>query len=72
MTTRTAFVTGAARGIGRACALALAKAGARVACADLDAAGVEESARLVRDAGGESYACRIDISSAESIIESFA
>jgi 3-oxoacyl-[acyl-carrier protein] reductase len=72
MTTRTAFVTGAARGIGRACALALANAGARVACADLDLAGVEESAKLIRDGGAESYACRIDISSAESIKEIFA
>src|SRR5438270_1425583 len=72
MTIRTAFVTGAARGIGRACALALAKGGARVACSDLDAAGAEESAKLIREGGGEAYACRVDISSAESIKETFA
>jgi 3-oxoacyl-[acyl-carrier protein] reductase len=72
MTNRTAFVTGAARGIGRACALALAKAGARVACADLDLGGGEESAKLIRDGGGEAYACRVDISSAESIKDTFA
>jgi 3-oxoacyl-[acyl-carrier protein] reductase len=72
MTNRTAFVTGAARGIGRACALALAKAGARVACSDLVLGGVEESAKLIRDGGGEAYACGIDISSAESIKETFA
>jgi len=33
MTNRTAFITGASRGIGRACAVALASAGARVAVA---------------------------------------
>jgi 3-oxoacyl-[acyl-carrier protein] reductase len=72
MTTRTAFVTGAARGIGRACALALTKAGARAACADLDAAGVEETAKLIRDGGGEAYPVRIDISSAESVKDTMA
>ncbi|MBM3774532.1 MAG: SDR family NAD(P)-dependent oxidoreductase, partial [Acidobacteria bacterium] len=33
MPSRTALITGASRGIGRACALALAAAGARVALA---------------------------------------
>ncbi len=72
MTTRTAFVTGAARGIGRACALALAKGGARVACSDVAEAGAEETATLIRDGGGEAYSCRIDISSADSIRQTFA
>ena len=43
---KAAIVTGAGRGICRAIALAFAKAGARVACVDLDAKNVEETARL--------------------------
>ncbi|MGW2861200.1 3-hydroxybutyrate dehydrogenase [Streptomyces sp. NPDC001205] len=41
---RTALVTGAAGGIGRACALRLAAAGAKVTAADRNAAGLEELA----------------------------
>jgi 3-oxoacyl-[acyl-carrier protein] reductase len=44
---RTALVTGAARGIGRAIAERLAREGARVALLDVDAAGVEAAARQV-------------------------
>lgn len=72
MANRTGIVTGAARGIGRACALALAGTGVRVACADLDVAGLEDTAKAIRDGGGEAYVIRIDISSPESIKEAFA
>lgn len=47
---RTALVTGAASGIGRACAVAFAAAGARVRAVDLDEAGAAEVAAAV---GGE-------------------
>ena len=47
-----AAVTGAARGIGRALALRLAAGGARVAVCDVDAGGIDETARLAAAAGG--------------------
>ncbi|MEV7001020.1 3-hydroxybutyrate dehydrogenase [Streptomyces sp. NPDC093982] len=49
---RTALVTGAAGGIGRACALRLAGAGAKVRAVDRDAAGLEELAERSRGLAG--------------------
>ena len=71
MTNRTAFVTGASRGIGRACALALSAAGARVILATRDKAKLEEVAAEIRSAGREAHVVAIDLSSADSIKEAF-
>lgn len=49
---RHALVTGAARGIGRALALGLAREGAVVECVDIDGEGVAETARLAREDHG--------------------
>ncbi|MBM4832321.1 MULTISPECIES: 3-hydroxybutyrate dehydrogenase [Actinomycetes] len=49
---RTALVTGAAGGIGRACALRLAAAGAKVRAVDRDAEGLEALAAAAGDLGG--------------------
>jgi 3-oxoacyl-[acyl-carrier protein] reductase len=68
---KTAFVTGASRGIGRACALTLAQAGARVVVAARDLAKLEETASAIRAAGGEAFVVAIDLASAESIKEAF-
>jgi NAD(P)-dependent dehydrogenase (short-subunit alcohol dehydrogenase family) len=58
---RTALVTGAARGIGRAVAIAAAAAGARVVVLDLDRRGAEETARMVASAGGSALVATCDI-----------
>jgi 3-oxoacyl-[acyl-carrier protein] reductase len=72
MTNRTAFITGASRGIGRACALALSEAGARVALAARSTAQLEELAGEIRSKGSEAFAVTIDMTSAESIQEALA
>ncbi|MCK6544683.1 SDR family NAD(P)-dependent oxidoreductase [Myxococcota bacterium] len=56
-----AVVTGGAGGLGRAFCLELGRAHGRVVVGDLDVAGAEETARLVRDAGGEAVAVRADV-----------
>ena len=56
-----ALVTGATKGIGRAIAFALARAGARVVVSSRDEERCAETARAITDAGGEAsgYACNI-------------
>jgi NAD(P)-dependent dehydrogenase (short-subunit alcohol dehydrogenase family) len=49
---RVAFVTGAAAGIGRAAAVALAREGAAVFATDIDMEGGRETAKIIEDAGG--------------------
>lgn len=72
MTNRIAFITGASRGIGRACALALADAGARVAVAARNAAQLEELAGQIRAGGSEAFPVAIDMLEADSIRDAFA
>lgn len=58
---RTALVTGAGRGIGRACAVALAQAGAEVWLAARTKAEVEEAAAGIRGSGTKAHAIRLDV-----------
>jgi 3-oxoacyl-[acyl-carrier protein] reductase len=69
---RTALVTGASRGIGKACALDLAKAGNKVALAARQLDKLEEVAAEIRAAGGEAYVVAIDLASQDSIKAAFA
>ena len=55
---KVAIVTGAASGIGRASAKELAARGARVACADVNAAGAEGVAKEIAQAGGDASGSR--------------
>jgi 3-oxoacyl-[acyl-carrier protein] reductase len=64
---RTALVTGASQGIGRACALALASAGARVALAARSEAKLNEVAAEIASTGGSAAVFTLDIGSEESI-----
>lgn len=65
------LVTGAASGIGRATALAFARAGADLALCDVNEDGLRETAARVRDLGREVLAERVDVASQEQM-EAFA
>ncbi|MDN3021252.1 SDR family NAD(P)-dependent oxidoreductase [Streptomyces sp. S.PB5] len=72
LTGRTAFVTGAAGGIGRASAVLFAEAGATVHCADRDAQGLHETATLIKDAGGTARTHQLDVTDREQLHEAVA
>jgi 3-oxoacyl-[acyl-carrier protein] reductase len=72
MQNRIALVTGASRGIGRACALALAKGGARVVAAARQLEKLEQVAGEIRAAGGEAFVVQMDLSAPDSIRAAFA
>jgi NAD(P)-dependent dehydrogenase (short-subunit alcohol dehydrogenase family) len=58
---KVAIITGAATGIGRATALLFARAGARLALADMRPAELEKTVAAVRAAGGEAHAAVADL-----------
>jgi 3-oxoacyl-[acyl-carrier protein] reductase len=64
---QVALVTGAASGMGRATAELFADEGARVALADLSAAGVAEVADGIRAAGGDAAGFALDVSDAVQV-----
>jgi NAD(P)-dependent dehydrogenase (short-subunit alcohol dehydrogenase family) len=64
---KNALITGGGSGIGRAMALAFAAEGARVFAADLRGEDAEETAALVRQAGGDAGSCRAAVSCSEDV-----
>lgn len=64
---RTAVVTGAASGIGRATSEALARRGCNIALVDIDAEGLKETARIVRSVGRSSSIHLVDVSDADQM-----
>ncbi|MFC1920063.1 SDR family oxidoreductase [Chloroflexota bacterium] len=59
---KVALVTGAARGIGRACALTFAREGAKVVVNDLLVEDGEETVHMIKKAGGEAIFIEADVS----------
>lgn len=64
---RVAFVTGAAQGIGYACALALARQGASVAAADCNQQKLDESVEQIKAAGGKAAAFVMNVAEEEQV-----
>ena len=68
---KTALVTGASQGIGRAIALALAKSGARVAVAARNVERLKSVAGEIAAAGGEAIAIGMDVAEVEQVKAGF-
>src|SRR5258708_35899087 len=68
---KTAVVTGAASGLGRAMALAFADEGMHLALADVDESGLAATKELIEKKGTKASAMRVDVSNGEQV-EAFA
>jgi NAD(P)-dependent dehydrogenase (short-subunit alcohol dehydrogenase family) len=64
---KVALVTGAASGIGRACARLFAERGASVIVSDVAAEGGEETGRQVEVAGGRAAFIKADVSDTREV-----
>jgi 2-hydroxycyclohexanecarboxyl-CoA dehydrogenase len=64
---KVAVITGAGSGMGRSMALRLAEDSAKIAIWDINGAGAEETAKMVRDAGGSAIAIEADCSDRAAI-----
>jgi NAD(P)-dependent dehydrogenase (short-subunit alcohol dehydrogenase family) len=64
---KTALVTGAGKGIGRALAVGLAEAGADVALTARTESDLEETAAEIRRTGRRAYICKADVTSREQV-----
>jgi 3-oxoacyl-[acyl-carrier protein] reductase len=68
---KRALVTGGSSGIGRACAIELAREGARVCVVGRDRDRLDESVAMTRDAGNEGIAVASDLSTEEGCRRAF-
>src|SRR3982751_1290769 len=64
---KCALVTGASRGLGRAIAIALADAGANVACASSKPEGAAKTAQAIRKLGREAWMLHADLADRDAV-----
>ena len=64
---KVALITGAGSGVGRAACLLFSEHGAKVVAADINGANAEETAKMVRDAGGECAAVTCNVADPASV-----
>jgi NAD(P)-dependent dehydrogenase (short-subunit alcohol dehydrogenase family) len=67
LTGKSAFVTGASRGIGRSVAVCLAQAGAQVALVGRDAAALDQTLAEIEEVGGRGLALKADVTDSTSV-----
>jgi NAD(P)-dependent dehydrogenase (short-subunit alcohol dehydrogenase family) len=64
---KVAMVTGGASGIGRATSLIFAREGAKVAVADLNLEGCDETVAMIKKAGGEAFSVKCDVAKTDQV-----
>ena len=69
---KTVAVIGAGSGIGRACAIGAAQQGAHVWCLDINAGQANDTAQMIKSAGGKSECGVIDITNETSVNDAIA
>lgn len=65
---KVVIVTGGGHGIGRAYCRRLAKEGAKIAVADIDLPGAEETKKLIEQDGGNALAIQVDVANEQSTL----
>ncbi len=65
---KVAVITGSGSGIGRACAIEFAKAGAKVVVADINLEGAQETVRQILSFNGVAMAVKTDVAHPESVV----
>ncbi|KMT63763.1 2-dehydro-3-deoxy-D-gluconate 5-dehydrogenase KduD [Catenovulum maritimum] len=68
LSNKVALVTGASRGLGRAIALGLAKAGAKVICSSSSVSGCDETLKEIKALGQEAISISADLNDSDSVI----
>src|SRR5262245_13203020 len=69
---KIALVTGGGRGIGRACALALGRAGARTIVAARTEGEIQSAAEEIKSAGSDALAVLLDVTNPAGVQSAFA
>ena len=67
MKDKTAFITGAAKGIGRATAVALSASGCQVILTDIDQKALDQTKNEIENAGGKATTYLLDVSNQEQV-----